>query len=236
MFQLQPQQWTVAAGHALKLELLTQDDGTNNQPGAMTPGAYARNASGQAAVSVSNLSLRVPTRTAPTGNITAPAAPVLPAGYQLARDLVTPTPTATVSPTPTATSSYYGIPTATPTPYVITPVTTKKKPGLTAKVRPKRDRRRPFKFKVTGKLKRPSGVSKSAGCKGKIKITVRKGKKVLAKKTTKVKSSCKYVKKNIRLKAKKAGRKGKAKFTISFRGNAKLKVKTIKRSARYGRK
>ncbi|MEA2127044.1 MAG: type transport system ATP-binding protein [Solirubrobacteraceae bacterium] len=214
VFQLHPQQWRVVAGHELKLELLSTD-----QP-------YTNATPGQTQMSVSNLTLRIPTLDAPgaaAGAVKAPAAKVLPPGYTLARDFVTPTPTPSVTPVPT-----YVVPTPTPT------YTIKKRPGLTGKVTPKRDRKKPFRFKVAGKLKRPSGVTKSAGCKGKVRITVKKGKKTLARKTVSVKSSCTY---SARVKLnKKAGKKGKAKFSISFRGNSKLLKKTIKRSARYGRK
>jgi hypothetical protein len=145
---------------------------------------------------------------------------------------VTPTPTATPTPTvtPTPTSTYV-IPTPTPT-----PPTVKKQPGLTAKAKPDRDKKKPFKFTVKGKLKLPSGVSKAAGCKGKVAITGKKGKKTLVKKKkTNVKSDCTY-KANVKLNKKKAGKKGKVKFTVKFGGNSVLKTKTVKTSAKYGKK
>jgi fermentation-respiration switch protein FrsA (DUF1100 family) len=222
VFQLSPQMWTVQPGHELKLELLTTDS------------PFVRNATGQNPVDVDNVELRVPTRNAPGaagGAVTAPAAKVVPPGYTLARDFqaqVTPTPTPTVTPTPTST---YVIPTPTPT-----PPTVKKQPGLTAKAKPDRDKKKPFKFTVKGKLKLPSGVSKAAGCKGKVAITGKKGKKTLVKKKkTSVKSDCTY-KANVKLNKKKAGKKGKVKFTVKFGGNSVLKTKTVKTSAKYGKK
>lgn len=78
VFQLYPQAWTVAEGHQLKLELLGRD------------APYVRAATGQNPVGVANLQLRIPTVDAPGsagGLVKAPAAKVLPDGYQLAYDL-----------------------------------------------------------------------------------------------------------------------------------------------------
>ncbi|MDO9409460.1 CocE/NonD family hydrolase [Patulibacter sp.] len=77
VFQLHPQAWKVAEGHTVKLELLGRD------------APYALPASGQAPVGVSGLELRLPTVDAPGaagGQVKAPAAKVLPAGYALAAD------------------------------------------------------------------------------------------------------------------------------------------------------
>ncbi|MGX6448131.1 CocE/NonD family hydrolase, partial [Patulibacter sp. S7RM1-6] len=77
VFQLHPQAWNVAEGHVLKLELLTQDY------------PYALRATGQNPVGVANVDLRLPTHDAPGaagGLVTAPAADVLPNGYEHARD------------------------------------------------------------------------------------------------------------------------------------------------------
>jgi hypothetical protein len=137
----------------------------------------------------------------------------------------TPSPTPTVTPTITPTVT----PTITPTP---TPKPRKRKPGLTGKVRPRRDAGAPFRFRVTGALRRPSGVSKKAGCKGKIQIRVRKGAKALARRTVRVRKTCRYSARLVL--GRKAGPKGKASFRISFRGNARLKTRTITRAARYG--
>ncbi|WP_210494910.1 CocE/NonD family hydrolase [Patulibacter sp. SYSU D01012] len=77
VFQLHPQAWNVAEGHVLRLELLAQDF------------PYAQIATGQQPVGVANLDLRLPTHDAPGaagGLVTAPAADVLPDGYEHARD------------------------------------------------------------------------------------------------------------------------------------------------------
>ncbi len=139
-----------------------------------------------------------------------------------------PTPPFTV-PTPTAT------PTSKPTPG-------RKRPGLSATVRPKRDRKQPFRYTTRGTLKRPSGVSQAAGCKGKARVTVkRRGSgKTLASRLATVKNTCRFTSKvsfkNSRRfgKTRKARRRGTLVFTIRFQGNARLTSRTIKRTARYG--
>src|SRR5205085_11513446 len=55
----------------------------------------------------------------------------------------------------------------------------RKVPVLTSTVTPPRDRRTPFKFKVRGKLIRPPGVSRSRGCRGRVTIRFKAGRKLV---------------------------------------------------------
>ncbi|MGI8624312.1 MAG: cell wall-binding repeat-containing protein, partial [Solirubrobacteraceae bacterium] len=134
------------------------------------------------------------------------------------------TPTTTPTATPTATS---------------TPSTHRKRPKLSATVRPKVDRKAPYRFTTRGTLKRPSGVSRSRGCKGSVRVTVkRKGHgKTLSSRRVKVRSSCKFTSK-VTFKSRKRfgkGSKGTLRFTIRFQGNARLSPKSITHTARYTR-
>lgn len=73
VFQLHPSGWKFEPGHVAKLELLPAD-----QP-------YGRNSNGQAAVTVSNLELRLPVLDQPgIGPVQLPAPKVVPPGYELA--------------------------------------------------------------------------------------------------------------------------------------------------------
>ena len=77
IFQLHPQAWNVAAGHVVKLELLSSDS------------TYARNSNSQHSVAVKNLEVRAPTIDAPgsaEGLVQTPLAKYLPSGYTLALD------------------------------------------------------------------------------------------------------------------------------------------------------
>jgi predicted acyl esterase len=75
VFQLHPVGWKFEPGHTAKLELLPNDE------------PYGRVSNGQLPVTVSNLELRLPVLEQPNGApVKSPAAKVLPAGYELARD------------------------------------------------------------------------------------------------------------------------------------------------------
>jgi Ca2+-binding RTX toxin-like protein len=111
------------------------------------------------------------------------------------------------------------------------PAQRKKTPGLSAKVAPRRDRSAPFNFVVTGKLKRPKGISATNGCTGKVRVQAKRGKKVLATRTGFVDNTCHYTV-PLKLKTHRAGR---VKFVARFLGNTVLKPKTAKtRTARAG--
>jgi hypothetical protein len=83
VFQFHPQAWTVAAGHVLKLELLSQDS------------TYARTSSTPQSIQVRNLELRVPSTEAPgsdEGMVQTPQPGYLPPSYTFARNERTTTP------------------------------------------------------------------------------------------------------------------------------------------------
>ena len=218
--------WKVETGHQLKLELLSAD------------APYVHDATGQGPIQVKNLTLRVPTLDAPGGAVTAPADKVLPAGYTFARDFA-PAATATPSPTPTAT---YEIPTptatATPGPYT---QPKRKKPGLKVNVKPKNDKKSPFVFTAKGKLILPKGVSRGRGCKGQVRLTLRRKGSGKPLSTTRkgVKKNCSFkVKTSFRSKdlKKSQRKKGKLRAIVRFQGNAVLKGKKITKQVSYGRK
>jgi hypothetical protein len=135
--------------------------------------------------------------------------------------------TVTVSQAPTAT------PTPTPGPYY----GIKRKPSLTAFAKPKRDPKKPFIFRVQGRLILPNGVSKADGCKGTVRIIGTKGrsKKVLVKRRTGIKSTCKY-KARAKLRKNKAGKRGTVRFKVQFLGNERLFKASKTTKAKYGKK
>ena len=116
------------------------------------------------------------------------------------------------------------------------------RPSLTAKVRPKRDKRRPFKYRTTGRVVLPDGVTAASGCNGTVRVTIkRKGSgKTLSSRRAKVRSSCKFSSKvrfkNSKRFGKGAKRKrGTLRFAIRFQGNGALTAKRVVRTAKYGR-
>jgi len=146
----------------------------------------------------------------------------------------TPTPTPTVTATPTATATV--TPTATVPPgYDID----RQRPGLSGKVRPKRDRRKPYQFTATGELKLPGGVSEDDGCEGQVSVKiarVRKGrdKTVSARRAT-VRSNCRYTHKRTFGRKRLKRKRGTLRFVIRFQGNDVLKPRRIVRKAKFGR-
>jgi WD40 repeat protein len=104
---------------------------------------------------------------------------------------------------------------------------------LSLAAKPKRDKKLPFKFTFSGKLTPAAG----AKCSGKVVLTVKHGKKKVAKKTATLKSSCKWkavVKFSNR---KKLGKKraGKLSAKARYGGNAAMTAKSSKTlKVRYG--
>jgi len=155
--------------------------------------------------------------------------------------VATPTPTEPLGPpAPSVTPEPYVVPTPTPT---ATPgiLEVRRVPSLTATVRPKRDRRRPFRFTTRGSVKPPSGVSTAVGCRGTVRVTVkRKGSgKTLSSRRTSVKASCAFSSRVTFNNARRFGkgsarRRGTLRFSVRFQGNARLLPRAITRTARYG--
>jgi hypothetical protein len=76
-------------------------------------------------------------------------------------------------------------------------------------------------LRVKGRLGRPAGVSRAAACKGRMSISVYKGKKRLAARKAKVSRKCGY-KKTIKVKRSKVGKARKLKLKVAFKGNTAL--------------
>jgi hypothetical protein len=87
IFQLHPQAWKVAAGHAIKLELMVADSTSCT---GLLPACYVRPSSSPHSVQVRNLELRVPTADSPgsaEGMVQSPLSKYLPPAYTLARNV-----------------------------------------------------------------------------------------------------------------------------------------------------
>ena len=100
-------------------------------------------------------------------------------------------------------------------------------------MRPRRDTKRPFRFLVRGRLMPGGAVSDADGCNGRVGVKIARGNKSLVSRSTRVKPSCAFAK---RITVRRAGRRGKLRFRVRFRGNTLLKPRTINRTARFGPK
>jgi hypothetical protein len=84
---------------------------------------------------------------------------------------------------------------------------------------------RKVRVRISAKLLLPSGISRAAGCKGKVRISIARGSKVLTSKTVTVRSTCKFTL-DTKLKRSKVGRAKKLLVTFRFRGNDVLTSRT----------
>ena len=67
------------------------------------------------------------------------------------------------------------------------------KPKLRLRVRPRRDRRRPYRFRVTGRLVLPRGVTRARACgNGTVTVRARSGGRTVARRRARVGSRCRF--------------------------------------------
>jgi Bacterial Ig-like domain (group 3) len=102
------------------------------------------------------------------------------------------------------------------TPVPLTPTARAAARRLSMTVAPKRDRRRPYRFTISGSLTLPSNVTKAAGCTGKVNVVAKMKTKRVARKAATVSSACRF-KTAVRV-----PRKGSVSITAAFAGNARI--------------
>lgn len=103
-------------------------------------------------------------------------------------------------------------------------------PGLTAKTTPKKDTKAPFRFKTTGRLILPSGVSRSEGCTGRVSIQVKSAPaKTISNRRAKIDRTCRFSKRVTFKNAKRFPKSGKLEFNVRFQGNKILNRKRAKK-------
>lgn len=88
--------------------------------------------------------------------------------------------------------------------------------GLALKATPSRDRRKPYKFAVSGTLQLPASVTKADGCSGRVTVEAKVKAKRVARKTATVTRACTF-KTSLT-----STRKGSVSITAKFAGNASV--------------
>jgi sugar lactone lactonase YvrE len=83
--------------------------------------------------------------------------------------------------------------------------------GLVLRVTPHRDRRRPYRFKVSGRLGRPAGVSAATGCRGRVDVRLGSTRRAVA-----LRRDCSF---GVTLRG---SRRGSVRVRATFTGNATL--------------
>jgi hypothetical protein len=102
---------------------------------------------------------------------------------------------------------------------------------LSLTLRPSRDRKRPYSFRVTGRLLRPDIVSPSQGCSGTVTITAKRKTKAVSTKRVTLSRTCEY-KATFKFKTRPSSR---LRLSAKFGGNGTLSTDTSKtRTARLG--
>jgi hypothetical protein len=95
--------------------------------------------------------------------------------------------------------------------------------SLSIRVRPRRDRKLPFRYRFSGRLRLPTSVAAAEACRGIVTIQVNRGRRKLTTRRARLASSCRYRKaisfrSTRRLKAS----RGRLRVTTTFRGNPVL--------------
>jgi hypothetical protein len=93
--------------------------------------------------------------------------------------------------------------------------------GLSVRVSPRRDRTRPYRFRTTGRLLLPSGMSASDGCRGRVSVQVRAGRRTVSTRRASVRADCTF-RSSLVLRAPRRLGRGRLAFTVRFLGNASL--------------
>ena len=96
-------------------------------------------------------------------------------------------------------------------------------PVLTARARPRRDRRRPYRFRVRGTLIPPAGVDRTRACRGRVVIRFKAGRKTVRLRRARVRGTCRY-----RSRALVRVRPRVLRVKIRFRGNAVLRPRSAR--------
>jgi Ca2+-binding RTX toxin-like protein len=100
--------------------------------------------------------------------------------------------------------------------------------SLSAKTSPRKDSSNPFTFTTKGKLTMPAAVTRAQGCKGKVTVTFKAGKKTISSRTVRLSKSCSYRSK-VKFTLPRRLHPKKLRVLVRFRGNAVLGAKSHKR-------
>jgi hypothetical protein len=106
---------------------------------------------------------------------------------------------------------------------------------VTLRVTPRRDRRAPYAFVATGTIRRPTAVGRTLGCRGKVLVALRLGKKALRKRRGFVDENCRYTVALRLASGRGLPAAGRLKVTARFLGNGALRPRSARaRSVRAG--
>jgi hypothetical protein len=149
----------------------------------------------------------------PTCTVTMSEARTVTATFTLV-PAVAPTPSATPSPAVTPSQQPYTLP--------------RRAARLSVRVAPRRDRRRPFRFRVYGRLTHPSAVRALDACQGRVTVRFKAGRKTISSRRTRLTRSCRYSQRVTFRSARRFSRRSKLRVQVKFEGNKFLLPKSAR--------
>jgi hypothetical protein len=93
------------------------------------------------------------------------------------------------------------------------------------RVSPHADHKAPYRYKASGSISRPKGISAKSGCAGSVRVTVKHGRRTLVSRKLKVSKKCRFSRK-VSFKHKQLKGHGKLKFSFRFLGNRSLAARS----------
>ena len=107
--------------------------------------------------------------------------------------------------------------------------------GLTARVRPRRDRRAPYRFRTRGRLLLPAGVTPAQGCgSGTVTVRFRTGRRTVSRRVVRLRRDCTY-RSRVRFRSRARLGRGRLRVLARFSGNRALTAKRARpRTVRAG--
>lgn len=105
---------------------------------------------------------------------------------------------------------------------------TRQRGRLSARMRARRDRSRPFAFVVRGSLVRPSSLSAGDACRGSVQAFLYRGRKIVGRSTARLGADCRYV-----VTVRSASR-ARLRLVVRFPGNDAVEPTSVRRRVRAG--
>ena len=99
--------------------------------------------------------------------------------------------------------------------------------AVTVAATPRRDRRPPFRYTISGKVLLPSAVTPQRGCTGRVSVAVKYRARTVSTRHAAVTSACRY-RVTVRVPSRRLPRFGRLKVTVRFLGNAALRRTTVR--------
>jgi len=98
---------------------------------------------------------------------------------------------------------------------------------LSVRVSPKADRRRPYRFTVSGRLGIPAGMRKADGCQGRMSVQVKAGSRTVSSRRTSVTPACTFAQRLTFADARRFARRRSLRVAVRFNGNRFLLPKRV---------